>query len=259
METKMNGQGDKNDVATHDTSAELEIHFEPIITLPEVVVCTLEENEDELIKLRAKLFRYDTSETPPEWKERGTGEVKLLHNKEKNTVRVVMRRDKTLKICANHFVTPWMELKPNCGSDRAWVWSVSGDLTDDTPRNELLAIRFANAENAMKWKEAFEEAKAIASNSKENDNEKTDQDGEHTETESESDESEDEAPSQAHEETILKDLEKLDIGSETTEGSLKESTPEAKNVEAAESKNVIEIAESKSEEPKENSEKKVDS
>lgn len=52
---------------------------------------------------RAKLFRYDTTESPPEWKERGTGDVKLLRHSEKNCVRVVMRRDKTLKICANHY------------------------------------------------------------------------------------------------------------------------------------------------------------
>lgn len=54
---------------------------------------------------RAKLFRYDTTESPPEWKERGTGDVKLLRHSEKNCVRVVMRRDKTLKICANHYGT----------------------------------------------------------------------------------------------------------------------------------------------------------
>lgn len=58
-----------------------------------------------------------------------------------------MRRDKTLKICANHFVTPWMELKPNCGSDRAWVWSVLADFADEQLKQELLAIRFANAES----------------------------------------------------------------------------------------------------------------
>lgn len=52
---------------------------------------------------RAKLFRFDSNEIPPEWKERGTGDVKLLRHKEKNSVRVLMRRDKTLKICANHF------------------------------------------------------------------------------------------------------------------------------------------------------------
>lgn len=144
-----------------DVNTENDLHFEPIISLPLVEVSTNEENEDELIKLRAKLYRYDSMSDPPEWKERGTGEVKLLKHKIKNTVRVVMRRDKTLKICANHFITPWMELKPNCGSDRAWVWSVLGDFADEELKSELLAIRFANAENASLWKTAFEKAKTI--------------------------------------------------------------------------------------------------
>ena len=52
---------------------------------------------------RAKLFRYISNPEPPEWKERGTGEVKILQHKHNNTCRVLMRRDKTLKICANHY------------------------------------------------------------------------------------------------------------------------------------------------------------
>lgn len=52
---------------------------------------------------RAKLFRYDSAAEPPEWKERGTGDVKILRQKKQNTCRVLMRRDKTLKICANHY------------------------------------------------------------------------------------------------------------------------------------------------------------
>ncbi|XP_072754981.1 ran-specific GTPase-activating protein [Anoplolepis gracilipes] len=144
-----------------EENTETDVHFEPIVSLPLIEVSNNEEDEIEMLKLRAKLYRYDTSNIPAEWKERGTGEVKLLRHKTKNTVRVVMRRDKTLKICANHFVTPWMELKPNCGSDRAWVWSVLADFADEQLKPELLAIRFANVENASMWKEAFEKAKKI--------------------------------------------------------------------------------------------------
>jgi hypothetical protein len=50
---------------------------------------------------RAKLFRFDSASA--EWKERGTGDVRLLSHKETKKVRLVMRRDKTLKVCANHF------------------------------------------------------------------------------------------------------------------------------------------------------------
>lgn len=144
-----------------ENEEEVDPQFEPIITLPLIEVSSNEEEEVEMIKLRAKLYRYESSSDPAEWKERGTGDVKLLRHKTKHTVRVVMRRDKTLKICANHFVTPWMELKPNCGSDRAWVWSVLADYADEQLKPELLAIRFANAENALLWKETFEKAKKI--------------------------------------------------------------------------------------------------
>lgn len=150
--------GDRHD---EESPSSPEIHFEPIVTLAKVDIKTLEENEEEIIKLRAKLFRYIVGQhdTAPEWKERGIGDVKILKSREKAAYRLVMRREKTLKVCANHFLNKDMELKPNCGSDRAWVWNVSADYADEEPRKETLAIRFANAENAKKFKEAFDKCK----------------------------------------------------------------------------------------------------
>jgi Ran-binding protein 1 len=63
-----------------------------------------------LVLRRAKLFRFVTESS--EWKERGTGDVRLLQHKESKKVRLVMRRDKTLKVCANHYSkqpTPWTD------------------------------------------------------------------------------------------------------------------------------------------------------
>ena len=57
---------------------------------------------------RAKLFRFEKSSK--EWKERGTGDVKLLQQKSTLRIRVLMRRDKTLKICANH-LSMWTVLE----------------------------------------------------------------------------------------------------------------------------------------------------
>ena len=56
-------------------------------------------------------------------------------------------------------VLPHMELKPNCGSARAWVWSTPADFADEEAKPELLAIRFANEENAKKFKDKFDMAK----------------------------------------------------------------------------------------------------
>ncbi len=37
-----------------------------------------------------------------------------------------------------------MQLSPNVGSDRSWVWNVSADVSDGEPKAETLAIRFSN-------------------------------------------------------------------------------------------------------------------
>lgn len=62
---------------------------------------TNEEQEEQTFKMRAKLFRFDRG--AKEWKERGTGDVRLLKHTENGKTRLVMRRDKTLKVCANHY------------------------------------------------------------------------------------------------------------------------------------------------------------
>ena len=115
---------------------------------------------------RAKLYRFDVTE----WKERGVGDVKLMKNRVTQNVRLVMRRDKTHKICANHLrkyyivncsvthsnfivscfsllVTKEMSLVSCAGSDKAWVWTVLADFADEEPKKEQLAIRFKNAES----------------------------------------------------------------------------------------------------------------
>lgn len=51
--------------------------------------------------MRAKLFKFIRESN--EWKERGTGDVRLLKHRENSKTRLVMRRDKTLKVCANHY------------------------------------------------------------------------------------------------------------------------------------------------------------
>jgi hypothetical protein len=51
--------------------------------------------------MRAKLFKFVKESN--EWKERGTGDVRLLKHKQNGKTRLVMRRDKTLKVCANHY------------------------------------------------------------------------------------------------------------------------------------------------------------
>ncbi|KAL8914232.1 MAG: hypothetical protein Q9171_001103 [Xanthocarpia ochracea] len=134
-----------------------DVHFEPVVHLTEKVdTKTNEESEEQTFKMRAKLFRFDRDSK--EWKERGTGDVRLLKHKENAKTRLVMRRDKTLKVCANHYVVPSMRLEPNVGSDRSWVWNAAADVSEGEPEASTLAIRFANSENANLFKDAFVKA-----------------------------------------------------------------------------------------------------
>ncbi|KAF1939718.1 ran-specific GTPase-activating protein 1 [Clathrospora elynae] len=130
------------------------VDFQPVVHLTEKVdTKTNEELEEEVFMMRAKLFKFDRESR--EWKERGTGNVRLLKHKENGKTRLVMRRDKTLKVCANHYVVPDMKLSTNVGSDRSWVWNAAADVSEGEPEAQTLAIRFANSENANMFKESF--------------------------------------------------------------------------------------------------------
>ena len=59
-----------------------------------------------------------------------------------------MRREKTMKICANFFVLPGTALKENAGSDRSWVWQCI-DFSEEKSELSTLAIRFANSESEL--------------------------------------------------------------------------------------------------------------
>jgi len=140
---------------------EAQVEFQPLVKLDEVKTDTGEADEEVTFKMRAKLFRWESDSWEKEvkmWKERGTGDVKFLKHKETGKVRLLMRREKTMKICANFFVLPNIELKMNAGSDRSWVWQCM-DFSEEKTEPAVLAIRFANSENAVKFKESFEEGK----------------------------------------------------------------------------------------------------
>ncbi|XP_075449107.1 RANBP2-like and GRIP domain-containing protein 8 [Ascaphus truei] len=68
---------------------------------------------------------------------------------------MLMRREQVLKVCANHWITTTMNLKPLSGSDRAWMWLAS-DVSDGDARLEQLAAKFKTPEQAEEFKNKFE-------------------------------------------------------------------------------------------------------
>ncbi|XP_022767785.1 ran-binding protein 1 homolog b-like isoform X1 [Durio zibethinus] len=126
----------------------------PIIKLEEVAVSTGEEDEDPMLDLKAKLYRFDKEGN--QWKERGVGNVKLLKHKVSGKVRLVMRQSKTLKICANHFVLPTMTVQEHAGNDKSCVWHAT-DFADGELKEEMFCIRFASVENCKSFMEMVQE------------------------------------------------------------------------------------------------------
>jgi Ran-binding protein 1 len=88
------GADGEGDVA--EAEAECTAQFKPLVQLEEVTTATGEEDEEVAFEAKAKSYRFDG-----EWKEKGTGPLKLLKHKASHKTRLLQRRDKTLKICAN--------------------------------------------------------------------------------------------------------------------------------------------------------------
>uniref|UniRef100_A0A667ZKL8 RAN binding protein 2 n=1 Tax=Myripristis murdjan TaxID=586833 RepID=A0A667ZKL8_9TELE len=133
-------------------------YFEPVVPLPDLVeISTGEENEQVVFSHRAKLYRYDKDLS--QWKERGIGDLKILQNYDTRRVRLIMRRDQVLKICANHWITAAMKLEPMMGAEKAWVWSAWDFAEGREGKVEQLAVRFKLQDVANTFKEVFEEAK----------------------------------------------------------------------------------------------------
>ncbi|KAI8523550.1 hypothetical protein RHMOL_Rhmol13G0083100 [Rhododendron molle] len=126
----------------------------PIVKLEEVAVTTGEEDEDAILDLKAKLYRFDKDGN--QWKERGAGTVKLLKHKVTGKVRLVMRQSKTLKICANHLVIATMSVQEHAGNEKSCVWHAA-DFADGELKDELFCIRFGSVENCKTFMESFQE------------------------------------------------------------------------------------------------------
>lgn len=148
--------------------------FKPIIPLPdEVPVNTGEEGEVSLFSEHAKLFRHVNTNGTKEWKERGVGTLKILHNQKSGKVRLLMRRDQVHKICANHFITPEITLTPMMKNDKAYIW-VAHDFADEVVVVETFCVRFKTAEQANSFYKSFNDAKAIKAAEIANGNSKND-------------------------------------------------------------------------------------
>mmetsp|Transcript_17319 Transcript_17319/g.20644 ORF Transcript_17319/g.20644 Transcript_17319/m.20644 type:complete len:211 (+) Transcript_17319:173-805(+) len=133
--------------------------FEPVVKLEEVETKNGEEEEEVVYSSRSKLFIFgetllDVGTGKKSWRERGIGEARILRHREHQRLRFLMRQEKTMKVIANHAIDPRIELQPNAGSDRSWVWSAF-DFADSELVETVFAVRFPDSDIANGFKEKF--------------------------------------------------------------------------------------------------------
>ena len=140
------------------------LHVEPLVSLTRKSdLKTGEEDEEVVFKELAKLYRLHEGQ----WKERGVGDLKILLNKTASKARILMRRDKVFKVCANHLLTDDMTLTKKAENLNTYVWYTPADISEEEPTAETFAVKFKTEEIAKKFSKAFERYQSVGSSEKE--------------------------------------------------------------------------------------------
>lgn len=117
----------------------------------------VDQDEEELFADKVLLYRLDSESK--EWKERGSGVMKVLKNIKTGQCRCLMRRNQTFRVCCNHFILPHMELKESKGTDRAFMWAATDYADGPDGSKDVLTIKLKSAEVAQQFKKAFDDAR----------------------------------------------------------------------------------------------------
>jgi Ran-binding protein 1 len=137
--------------------------FTPVVQLQKVDVKTHEEEETVLYEERAKLYLYGESilnkgTGTKTWNERGVGQLKLLKHNTHNKIRILMRQEKTMKVIANHIISPTLELTPHESSETSWIWAAM-DYADGSMEEKVFCVRVKDVEKAARFKAMMDMAK----------------------------------------------------------------------------------------------------
>ena len=133
-------------------SFECTAEFKPIVKLSsDVKLQSGEEDEIVLFSHRAKLYRFDAY--VKQWKERGTGNIKILKHKKTGKCRILMRREQILKLCCNHWIAKGMTLTVR--DEKVLQWMTLNDFSDQKTKAEQFSVRFKLADTAKSFQQIF--------------------------------------------------------------------------------------------------------
>jgi len=138
----------KEDLATGEEGEDIlmEIDRAKLFVLEDVPIVTEGDKEEE------DKDKKDKKEVPTkkEWKERGKGSVKILENKEKKSVRVVMRRSVTLQTILNFGVLVLTRTEVEKAGKGVVIHSIEKDESGK-PKTKTYLLKTADKEVAEKF------------------------------------------------------------------------------------------------------------
>lgn len=127
------------------------VDFAPVVSLALVSVVTGEEDDEKEFGEWAKLYRMDNAQ----WKERGSGEMKILRNKSSRKYRMLMRREQVLKVCLNHYLHQNMKMVDLISGKNSYCWFAQ-DFAEAEMKEEQFCVKFKTKEIAVKFKSTFD-------------------------------------------------------------------------------------------------------
>ena len=89
----------------------------------------------------------------------------MLKEQNGNKIRLLMRREKILKVCCNHYIREGMKLSPMPNTKNAWIWDAL-DFSEGSSQRETFAVKFKHDAHVKEFKELFERAKQIANSTR---------------------------------------------------------------------------------------------
>ena len=128
-----------------------------LVDLPDKEIKSGEEETDELLNVRAKLYRWRDGQ----WKERGIGQAKLLKHKLTGKASFILRQDATMKLMAFFYVTGkgLCKLQKLQTAEKSLFWSCV-DASEGKPVLEKFCIRLKTNEEFENFQTKFEKAYA---------------------------------------------------------------------------------------------------
>ncbi|CAL1285413.1 unnamed protein product [Larinioides sclopetarius] len=149
--------GDDEEISGDAEEWEVLDDFNRLTPLPVEIALETGKYEKVMFEDQANLYKY----VEQEWKEQHLCIVKIFYNEFNGRVRLLMKREEVLEACANHYITPHLELHHLENLDHAWAW-VAEEFVNEELKLEHFCIRFKDAALAAAFKVAFTKAAYIS-------------------------------------------------------------------------------------------------